>query len=214
MMTGTVITEAMLEQLRERVRTVMSDKRYAHTCAVERMVVRLGELYCPDQILPLRAAALLHDITKEETLEKQLQLCKKFDIIVKSGDRLAPKTFHARTAAALIERDFPEFASETVVSAVRRHTTGRAEMSLTDEIIYLADYIDDTRKFPDCVKLRSLFWDADPAAMDERTRLAHLRDVLIVSFDMTIGALLAEGVVISTDTIEARNWLLEQRSEA
>lgn len=214
MMTGTVITEAMLEQLRERVRTVMSDKRYAHTCAVERMAVRLGELYCPDQILPLRAAALLHDITKEETLEKQLQLCKKFDIIVKSGDRLAPKTFHARTAAALIERDFPEFASETVVSAVRRHTTGRAEMSLTDEIIYLADYIDDTRKFPDCVKLRSLFWDADPAAMDERTRLAHLRDVLIVSFDMTIGALLAEGVVISTDTIEARNWLLEQRSEA
>lgn len=208
MMGDILITQDMLDELRERVRGLMSEKRYAHTCAVERMAVRLGELYCPERVLQLRAAALLHDITKEETLEKQLQLCREFGIMVNGSDKLAPKTFHAKTAAALIKRDFAAFAGDTVVSAVRWHTTGRANMSLTEQIIYLADYIDDTRKFADCVRLRELFWGADPISMDATARLSHLRDVLIVSFDMTIQGLIADGAIISTDTIEARNWLV------
>lgn len=212
MMMENHITEHMLDTLRERVRSLMSDKRYAHTCAVERMAVRLGELYCPEQIPELRAAALLHDITKEETLQNQLQLCEKFDIMVRPCDELAPKTFHAKTAAASIAADFAEFATNTVVSAVRWHTTGRADMTLTEQIIYLADYIDDTRKFVDCVRLRELFWGADPARMDMQTRLSHLRDVLVVSFDMTIQGLLADGAVISEDTLAARNWLLIQKA--
>lgn len=207
------ITEQMLDALRERVRPLMSDKRYAHTCAVERMAARLGELYCPDQIPALRAAALLHDITKEESLENQLHLCEKFDIMVTAEHKLAPKTFHAKTAAAKIPSEFAEFASETVIGAVRWHTTGRAGMTLTEQIVYLADYIDDTRKFIDCVRLRELFWSVDVAAMDETARLAHLRDVLIVSFDMTIQGLLEDGAPISEDTVLARNWLLLQRAK-
>ena len=211
MMMGKHITEQMLDALRERVRPLMSEKRYVHTCAVERMAARLGELYCPERIPELRAAALWHDTTKEETLQNQLQLCKKFDIMVRPCDELAPKTFHAKTAAAKIPSEFSEFATDTVISAVRWHTTGHADMTLTEQIIYLADYIDDTRKFVDCVRLRELFWGADPCAMDMAARLAHLRDVLIVSFDMTVQGLLEDGAPISEDTVLARNWLLLQR---
>lgn len=214
MMTDSSFTEAMLDGLRERVKGLMSEKRYVHTCAVERMVVRLGELYCPELIPELRAAALLHDITKEETLENQLQLCEKFDIILEPTARLAPKTLHARTAAALIPSEFPEFATETVIHAVRWHTTGCDDMKIADKLVYLADYIDDSRKFIDCVRLREIFWGADPAAMDERTRLAHLRDVLILSFDMTIRGLIEDGVPISLYSIKARNHLLLERSQS
>lgn len=206
------ISEQMLNDLRERVRPMMSDKRYAHTCAVERMVVRLGELYCPEQLPELRAAALLHDITKQETLEKQLQLCEKFGIMVAAGDRLSPKTFHAKTAAAMISHDFKEFATDTVISAVRWHTTGRPGMRLTEQLLYLADYIDDTRTFVDCVRLRELFFHADVAAMSQEERIHHLEDVLILSFDMTVRALLDDGALISTDTMEARNDLLIRRA--
>jgi nicotinate-nucleotide adenylyltransferase len=214
MMTDCPITQAMLDELRERVRGLMSEKRYVHTCAVERMVARLGELYCPACIPELRAAALLHDITKEETLENQLQLCEKFDIILEPTAHLAPKTLHARTAAALIPEKFPSFATETVVRAVRWHTTGCRNMHIADKLVYLADYIDDSRKFVDCVRLREIFWGADPAAMEESARLSHLRDVLILSFDMTIRGLLEDGVPISLDSILARDWLLLERSQS
>ena len=175
-------------------------------------MARLCELFCPECMLDLRAAALLHDITKEESLEKQLQLCREFDIIVQSGDVLAPKTFHAKTAAALIGRDYPAFASEVVVNAVRWHTTGRADMTLSEQLLYLADYIDDSRMFPDCVRLRNYFWRADPAAMDENTRLVHLYDTMIMSFDMTMRHLLDENATISLDTILARNALIEKKA--
>ena len=61
------ITEKMLDELRERVMESMSHKRFVHTVAVEQMVARLAALFCPDQTILLRAAALLHDVTKEKT---------------------------------------------------------------------------------------------------------------------------------------------------
>lgn len=212
MMNDAHITVEMLDELRASIQNSMSPKRYTHTCAVERMVARLCELFCPECTTELRAAALLHDITKEESLEKQLQLCREFDIIVQSGDVLAPKTFHAKTAAAMIVREYPAFASEAVVSAVRWHTTGHADMTLSEQLLYLADYIDDSRMFPDCVRLRNYFWRADPAAMDESARMAHLYDTLIMSFDMTMRHLLDENATISLDTILARNALIEKKA--
>jgi nicotinate-nucleotide adenylyltransferase len=212
MMNDAHITKEMLDELRVSIQKSMSPKRYSHTCAVETMVARLCELFCPENTTELRAAALLHDLTKEESLEKQLQLCREFDIIVQSGDVLAPKTFHAKTAAALIGRDYPDFASEAVVSAVRWHTTGHADMTLGEQLLYLADYIDDSRMFPDCVRLRNYFWRADPAAMDECARMAHLYDTLILSFDMTMRHLLDENATISLDTILARNALIEKKA--
>ncbi len=204
--------EAALEELRESLTLKMSPKRYAHTCAVERMVIRLGELYCPDQILELRAAALLHDITKEESLQNQLQMCSEFGIMVQAADVLAPKTFHAKTAAVMLARDYSAFATETVVSAVRWHTTGHANMTLTEQLLYLADYIDDTRLFPDCVRLRALFWNKKPASMTMEERLNHLREVMLLAYDMTFNALLAERAPISVDTLLARNDLIEKGS--
>ena len=60
-----MINENLLASLRESVRCAeMSEKRRAHTLAVEKMAVRIGEIYAPDKINVLRAAALLHDICK------------------------------------------------------------------------------------------------------------------------------------------------------
>jgi HD superfamily phosphohydrolase YqeK len=81
-------------------------------------------------------------------------------------------------------------------------------MTLTEQLLYLADYIDESRLFPDCVRLRSFFWDAHPERMTMEDRLIHLRRTLIMSFDMTMRALLSECAVISPDTALARNRLV------
>ena len=58
-----IISEKMLNDLRESLKTKMSGFRLAHTLGVEEMAVRIGEIYCPEKLNILRAAALLHDMT-------------------------------------------------------------------------------------------------------------------------------------------------------
>ena len=206
-----MITEGMLDSLREQIAKGMSEKRFRHTAEVEKMAARLGALYVPEKILMLRAAALLHDVTKEYSPDRQLMICAQQGLTVSRADLYAPKTFHAKTAAALIPETYPAFADEELISCVRWHTTGRRDMTLCEKLIYLADYIDLSRTFEDCVRLRSFFFAKEPEKMAESERLAHLRDTLILSFDMTIRGLLEDGKSISIDTMEARNQLICER---
>ena len=202
------LSEKMLDDLRVSLEGKMSPKRYAHTVAVEQMVVRLAELYAPEKVYKLRAAALLHDITKEYTVEQHREVCERYGIEVSKLTESAPKTFHAVTAAALIPELYPSFADREIIDCVRWHTTAKADISIPEALVYLADYIDDTRTFEDCVSLRHFFWDAKPEKMSETKRREHLRKTLILSLDMTIGALMNDGNTISTDTFEARNSLI------
>lgn len=204
------ITEKGLAELREKIKNSpeISEKRRIHTLAVEQMAIKLGELYCPDKLPVLRAAALLHDITKEYSTEKHIEICEAHGYAPERDELYAPKTFHARTAAYLIPSLYPEFADPEVISAVRWHTTGREEMTLTEKLIYLADYIDESRRFPDCVTLRRAFFDAEPEKMDMEARLAHLRDVLIISYNMTVSALLEDCKPISRHTVLSLNELI------
>jgi len=207
-----MITEERLDALRNSLCGEMSPKRYRHTVEVEKMAARLGEMYIPDRIMKLRAAALLHDITKEYYVDKHLLICADNGLALTREDLLAPKTFHARTAAALIPCLYPEFNDDEIISAVRWHTTGRRCMSLMEKLIYLADYIDMSRTFSDCVALREFFFGKEPEKMSAEERMAHLDDTLILSFDMTVRGLIEDGSVVSSDTFEARNYLIAQRS--
>ena len=202
------ITEKMLEPLRLQVKDYLTEKRYAHTLAVETEAGALAALFLPAEACRLRAAALLHDITKRLNLEKQLQLCQSFGIMVSTDEAKAPKLLHAKTAAALVQRDFPAFADSRVLSAIRWHTTGRAGMTLFEALLYLADYMEPTRTFADCVTLRRFFYEKVTAVKAAEERMEALRQTMVLSFDMTIRQLLAEGALVDRDTIEARNWFL------
>ncbi len=209
-----MINESNLLQLREHIKVSMSGRRAVHTLEVEQMAIRLGEIYAPAEIYTLRAAALLHDITKELNTDEHIVLCEKYAVQLEENDIYAPKTLHARTAAAIIPYKYPEFATDGVLSAVRWHTTGREGMALSEKIIYLADYIDMSRTFDDCIKLRNYFFgfDFENATFDEK--ISHLNDTLLMSYDMTITALLAEKSPVAKDTINARNQLVCEKLKA
>ena len=198
-------SEKMLDGLRQRVLSRMSERRFTHTAEVEKMAVRLGELYAPDKIDVLRAAALLHDVTKEIPTDRQLAM---LGADITPLDKLSPKTLHAKTAALVIPDEFLEFADAEVISCVRWHTTGRADMTLCEAIIYLADYIDMSRTFDDCVALRDYFWGKEPQNMAEAERERHLWQTILLSFDMTVKALVDEGAPISPETVDARNSII------
>ncbi|MBQ7173248.1 MAG: bis(5'-nucleosyl)-tetraphosphatase (symmetrical) YqeK [Clostridia bacterium] len=206
------ITEEQLQNLRKTVSEQLSPKRAYHTLCVEQMVARLSELFCPEKTMTLRAAALLHDITKEKSTKEQEALCKELGIVPTLENHFSPKTYHAITAASLIEREYPDFADEKILSAVRWHTTGHAGMTLAEKLLYLADYIDESREYENCVALRKEFFDANPESMNMEEREKLLCRVLIHSYRLTMEDLLSEGRLIAKDTVEAYNELLIEQA--
>ena len=177
-------SEEMLSELRDRVLSRMSERRFTHTAEVEKMAMRIGQIYASDKLDILRAAALLHDVTKELTTEEHLEILRDNGEEITTLDRLSPKTLHARSAVWTIKSEFLDFADDEVLSCVRWHTTGRANMTLCEKIIYLADYIDMSRRFPDCVALREHFWNKQPDTLTDEERQIHLNETLVLSFEI------------------------------
>ena len=198
-----LITDADLAALREKVSGEMGEYRLRHTLSVEEEAVAMAKLYLPQNIPEIRAAALLHDITKECSFEEQLALCKRYGLTVSEEELASPKILHAKTAAAVIPDRYPAFAREDILDAIAKHTTGAAEMSIFAKILYLADYTEKTRAFPDCIKLRKYFWGVPLADMTKAERLVHLDKTLLMSFEMTIADLAREGCTTATATNEA-----------
>ena len=83
-------------------------------------------------------------------------------------------------------------------------------MTLFDALIYLADYIEKTRTFKDCVRLRRYFYKNLKKGNDDK--LEVLRKTLILSFDYTIKNLIEEGLPIDNTTNEVRNYFIANKN--
>jgi nicotinate-nucleotide adenylyltransferase len=202
------LTEKDISDLEERVRAYLTPKRYLHTLSVADEVTSLGAYFMPEKVQKLRAAALLHDITKKDDEKKQLQYFEEFGIILRGSEKYSTKTFHAKTAAEVARRDFSEYVDDEIISAIRLHTTGKYGMTVFDAIVYLADYIEKTREFSDCIRLRKYFYERIDSAAD---KYGVLVDTMIYSFDLTIDNLLKESSIIDEDTVGARNYYLTEK---
>ena len=199
--------EIKLQALRARLSGYISGKRLSHTLAVEQEMAELCRIFniTGEDAFLLRVAALLHDVTKEKKRDEQVALCREGKMPFGDDELYSPKVFHAMTAPVVIKRDFPEYYVESVVSPIRYHTTGRPNMTLGEKLLYLADYIEPTRDFPDCVRLRREFYEAEDPSQPE-----HLKRILLMSYDMTIRNLLDEGAQIHPQTVLSMNALIRE----
>lgn len=182
----------------------LSEKRLQHTLGVVRACVMLCERHFPE-VDPEDAetAALMHDFTKEYPYEKQMELVRRYGIELTESEKEEPKLLHARTAAALAKEAYG--LPENVVNAIRWHTTGKPGMSPLEEALYFADYIEDTRTFPGCVRLREYYEREYRARKDKRKALLL---GLERSFEITIRDRMSERKSIDPYTVEARNYYL------
>jgi predicted HD superfamily hydrolase involved in NAD metabolism len=187
----------------------LSEKRMRHTEGVVRAAVLLASRHFPE-IAPETAelAALFHDYTKEYTVQQHLQVLASYGQTATEDELEAPKLLHARTAALIAEKEYR--LSPEIVSAIRWHTTGRENMSPLECVIYFADYIEDTRTFPACVRLRE-YYEKQYASLKDKSRA--LNKALVRSFDITIRDLLSEGKTVDPNTVSARNHYLRSRKK-
>lgn len=160
--TAADLTKLDLPELRAAAQSYLKAKRIAHVLGTEEEAARLAERWGAE-VLPARRAAILHDCTKYFTGPEQLKLCEKYGIVLDKLEQEIVKLQHAPTGAALARFVFGE--EPAVCDAIRWHTTGRADMTLLEKIIYLADYIEPNRDFPGVEGLRRMAYDDLDAAV-------------------------------------------------
>lgn len=152
-----------LEDLRCAARSMLKHSRVPHVLGAEETAAALARRWGADEE-DARRAALLHDCTKWLDREQQLALCRQYKIEPDELERRETNLLHALTGAAVAREVFG--VSPEMEGAIRWHTTGKADMTLLEKILYLADYIEPTRSFCDLTELRRLaFEDLDRAML-------------------------------------------------
>ena len=161
-----------------------------HSLGVEKMAIRLAEVYGED-VDKAAFAGKYHDIAKCLPDEIANRYIREYglDEVLWNNNPLA----HSKNAAAILRNEFG-VEDEDVLNAVAYHTTGRADMSLLEEIIYVSDAIDETRSYPELKKLQN---DA----------LYNLDEVCLFIMDYTIEEIKKKGRVLDKDTLEARDYI-------
>ena len=189
--TGADLKRLPISRLRPVALSYLKHKRIPHVLGTEQEAIRLAERYGAD-VEKARVAALLHDCTKKLDMPAQLALCGQYGIALDELEQRALKLLHSKTGAAIARDVFG--VDDEIYSAIWYHTTGHADMTTLEKIIYLADYIEPSRDFPGVDTLRKVCYE-------------DLDKGLLLGLEMTIEEMTAMGNPVHRATVEARDWL-------
>lgn len=184
--------------LREEAAKLLDPKRVPHVLGCEKEAACLAVRWGADPALA-REAAILHDITKNLSLSEQLPLCERYDILIDNMERESSQLLHAKTGAALARAQFG--VSDAVYNAIFWHTTAKAEMSVLEQVLYLADYIEPSRR-P---------FDGLDALRKEAYR--DLNDAMILGLTMGIADIKRRGIQPHPRSAEALRWFQQQKKQ-
>ena len=182
------MAERTFEEYRAIIRPLMGDKRYHHSVEVARQAVRLAEIFGGDRE-KAQTAGILHDICKEFPRQAQLQWARKSGIILDDLTMQMPRLWHGPAAAGYIAQEL-SVKDRDILNAVYYHTSGRADMSLLEKIVYLADLTSAERDYPDVDRVREIVERSLEEGMKETLRF-------------TVSDLARKGEIITPDTYHA-----------
>ena len=148
---------SILEYLQKK----QTAKRFHHTLGVAYTATAMAMQYDED-IASAELAGLLHDCAKCMDDSKALNYCQKHNLPVTEVEKRNPFLLHGKIGAHMAKEHFG-VADEDIINAIRNHTTGRPGMSNLEKIIFIADYIEPSRKIqPNLNELRKMaFKDLD-----------------------------------------------------
>ena len=201
----------MNDALRLELKARLSAHRFSHTLGVEKEMRALASIYLPDRVEEAASAGLLHDITKEFTREEHLSYARKNGICIEADEQENAALLHSRTGAYYAKEHYPLLITDDIFSAILKHTTADADMSVMDILLYLADFMEEGRGYESCQRLRSFFY----TKLSERKLAPELLlfDTLIFALDLSLAVLERERCKISDRSRRAREWADAQREE-
>lgn len=134
----------------ERAQKLLTPKRAAHTLRVAFMAAENCRRLKISERKAVTAAAL-HDAAKYLKLtDKKLK-----GFIPPEG--VPDSVMHQYAGAFLAEHEFG-ITDEDVLNAIRYHTSGRADMSALEKLIFLSDMLEEGRNYDGVDELRKIFY--------------------------------------------------------
>ena len=188
--------DIMLESYKEKLKKMVSEKRYIHSVNVMESAVQLAKRYGEDTG-KAAVAGLLHDCAKGIKGEEIFKMCEMFGIETDEVTKLQPGLLHGYIGAKLAERDFG-VTDKSILNAIYYHTTGYENMNLLDKIIFIADYIEPGRNFSNIDSIR-------------KTVFEDLDEAIIMALDNTLLYVTSKRALIHPLSIAARNSLLAEK---
>lgn len=144
-------------------------------------------------------AGILHDVTKALGSRAQRLLCARYSLPLSDAELKNDKLLHAKTGAAVAEHIFGE--DPEVCDAIYWHTTGKADMTVLEKILYIADYMEPNRDFDGVDHLRALVQtDLDAACLE--------------GFRMSLEQLKRRGKIIDPNSLQAWQYLARERKQS
>ncbi len=186
------------DKIKEYAKTVLSEKRFVHTVNVAEEAKRLAAIWGADTDRAY-LAGMIHDIAKEVPKDMALETLAEYGYNPDETEKQNSELLHGKLAAYIAEDMFGIDDSE-VLSAVAYHTTGRPEMSLLEKIIYVADFTEPGRTYPEAGKIRALAGE-------------NLDSAVLCQTDMVIKFIIDKGRPLHIDTVNTRNYFLLKLKE-
>lgn len=118
--------------------------RLEHSLSVARTAEAMAVLYGEDAY-EARVAGILHDWAKAYDDDAQRARAERYGVDLGVDPALVTNLYHGMVAARELPERWPEL-SASVLQAIDRHTTGAADMTPLDMIVFVADGIEPRRK--------------------------------------------------------------------
>jgi len=184
-----------LAEYKEHLRERLTERRYFHSLCVAEEAVRLADRYGADKEKAY-LAGLLHDVLKDTDPSEQLKLAKEFGIMLTDLELGAYKLYHSIIGSAYVERVLG-IKDEDIISAIRYHTTAKADMTPLEKVLYLADYTSRDRDYNGVEDMRKAVEISEEAALE-------------IALCFTVEDLEAKGFAVHPDTLAAYDYYVKR----
>ncbi len=183
----------------EIIKTKLDQELFNHSLGVAEAAAKLAQRYgaATDSAY---LAGIIHDYGKRFSGQELLKLAQEMNIRLDWITRQEKRLLHAPVGAALIRKELL-IDDPDILKAVANHTTGCSGMSKLEKIVYLADYIETGRDYPEVEKIRQI-------------ALKDFELALLEAVEFAIRSVLDRKLLLHPDSVAFRNELLQLQKES
>lgn len=141
---GLYLCDYSWDELEQKLALKLAYGRYRHTLGVAETAVRLASRNGVDP-QHARLAALLHDCAKNMPTQEMIDLVRVGVPDADEEELHTEPVLHAPAGMIVARRDYG-VKNPAILSAIRRHTLGDADMTPLETLIFVSDFIEPGRK--------------------------------------------------------------------
>ena len=143
-----------INKIKKEVQKRLPLNRFKHAERVAEMSIALSKIWGGDPE-KLICAAYLHDIARDIPEKELIKIAKENKYKISEIEYKKPVLLHSIVGAIIAGKDFG-ITDQSILNAIRYHTTGRKGITINEAIIYIADFTEYGRTFKEAKIVREI----------------------------------------------------------